>query len=87
MSLIFNQILYIICNKYNVLVLSDEVHGGVVSKGHEHIPYASISEEFAMNSIVIMAASKSFNLQGGTHGILVIPNKDLFNIYESSLTG
>ncbi|HAG43703.1 MAG TPA: hypothetical protein DCL31_10700, partial [Clostridium sp.] len=66
-----------ICNKHKVLVLSDEVHGGVVFKGHKHIPYGSISEEFAMNSIIITAASKSFNLQGLTHGILIIPNKKL----------
>ncbi|MBU5484370.1 aminotransferase class I/II-fold pyridoxal phosphate-dependent enzyme [Clostridium sp. MSJ-11] len=76
-----------ICNKHNVLVLSDEVHGGVVFQNHKHIPYASISEKFAMNSIVITAASKSFNLQGLTHAILIIPNKDLWNIYESTLTG
>lgn len=76
-----------ICNKHKVLVLSDEVHGGVVFKGHKHIPYGSISEEFAMNSIIITAASKSFNLQGLTHGILIIPNKKLLDIYESALIG
>jgi len=76
-----------ICNKHKVLVLSDEVHGGVVFKGHKHIPYGSISEEFAMNSIIITAASKSFNLQGLTHGILIIPNKQLWDIYESALIG
>ncbi|GAA0730480.1 pyridoxal phosphate-dependent aminotransferase [Clostridium malenominatum] len=76
-----------ICNKYKVLVISDEVHGGVVFVGHKHIPYASISEEFAKNSIVITAASKAFNLQGMTHGILIIPNKHLRNIYQTALTG
>lgn len=76
-----------ICNKHNVLVLSDEVHSGIVYEGHKHIPYASISQGLAMNSIVITAVSKAFNLQGLTHGILIIPNKKLLDTYNSSLTG
>ena len=76
-----------ICRKYNVIVLSDEVHGGIVYDTHRHIPFLKVEKGFEENAIVITAASKSFNLQGLTHGILVIPNERLKALYLSSLKG
>ena len=53
--------------------------------GHKHIPLASISEEFADNCVVFMAASKTFNIAGLTTSFVVIPNKKNFIRYERIL--
>mgnify|MGYP000459926234 CR=1 FL=1 len=51
-----------ICNKYNCLVIADEIHCDFVMAGHKYVPYASIGEEYAQNSFTLKSSSKSFNL-------------------------
>ena len=76
-----------LCNHYGVLVISDEVYGPIVFHGSKHIPYASISDEFALNSILITGVSKTFNLQGLTHAIIIIPNAKLREHFNKALKG
>lgn len=70
-----------ICMKNNVLVFSDEIHCDLVMSGFKHVPFASLSEEFAQNSITAHAASKTFNLAGLATSTVIIPNDDLRNKY------
>ncbi len=53
-----------ICLRNNVIAVSDEIHCDLVYPGHTHIPFASISDEFRMNSVTCTAPSKTFNLAG-----------------------
>ena len=53
-----------LCLKHNVIVLVDEIHCDLVYKGYKHIPFASICEEFAQNSVTFVNASKTFNTAG-----------------------
>jgi len=53
-----------ICIRNNVVVVSDEIHCDLVYEGYTHIPFASISDTFLMNSVTCTAPSKSFNLAG-----------------------
>lgn len=53
-----------ICLRNNVTVVSDEIHCDLVYPGHTHIPFASISDEFLLNSVTCTAPSKTFNLAG-----------------------
>ncbi len=48
----------------NPLVFADEIHCELVFLGHEYTPFASISEEFLMNSVTFVSPSKAFNLAG-----------------------
>ncbi|MBB6461843.1 MalY/PatB family protein [Flammeovirga kamogawensis] len=75
-----------LCKKYNVLVLSDEVYGPLAFKEFEHTPFSSLSD-FSNFSITFNAVSKPFNLQGLTHAILIIPNKELYTKYSTALSG
>ena len=68
-----------ICMRNNVLVFSDEIHCDLVMPGFKHTPFASLSEEFAQNSITAHAASKTFNLAGMTTSTVIIPNENLRN--------
>jgi cysteine-S-conjugate beta-lyase len=71
-----------LCLKYNVLVLSDEIHSDLVLKKSVHTPYASISEEFANHSITCIAPSKTFNLAGLQASVVIIPNKKLHKTFK-----
>lgn len=66
-----------ICLKHNVIVLSDEIHCDFIYSGNTHTVFASISEEFAMNSIICTAPSKTFNMAGLQISNIFIPNKAL----------
>jgi cystathionine beta-lyase len=66
-----------LCLKYNTLVVSDDIHCDLVFEGHKYIPFASISEEFAQNSITCLAPTKTFNMPGLQTSYTVIPNPEL----------
>ena len=70
-----------ICLKNNVLVISDEIHCDLVLPGFRHHPFASLEQEFAMNSITFHAASKTFNLAGLATSTAIIPNDELRKKY------
>lgn len=74
-----------ICIKNNILVVSDEIHADVVFAPNKHIPYASISEEAAQQSITVMSHSKTFNVAGLTTSYVIIPNKHLLLDYNRAL--
>lgn len=73
-----------LCIKYNVFVISDEIHCDLVYKGHKHIPFASISHELAQNSMVCINPSKTFNTAGFRTAAIIVPNEWIKKqIYES----
>lgn len=67
-----------LCLKYNVIVISDEIHCDFVDPGLEYIPFGSINEEFMNNSITCISTSKTFNLAGIQGSCIVVPNRKLF---------
>lgn len=71
-----------ICAKHNVLVVSDEIHSDLVFGGHKHIPFASLGDAFAQNSVTLMSASKTFNIAGLSSAYLIMPNKEWRSKYQ-----
>lgn len=63
-----------ICADNGVFVVSDEIHGDLIHRGHKHIPFASLGEEFARNSATCVAPSKTFNLAGLQYSTIIIPD-------------
>lgn len=53
-----------ICMRNNVLVVSDEIHCELTWPGHDYVPFASLSDEFLMNSVTCNSPSKAFNTAG-----------------------
>lgn len=74
-----------LCEKYNVLVFSDEIHCDLVYPGHTHIPYPAVSEGAAQRSIIAMAPSKTFNLAGIKSSILVSKNPEILDKVNQAL--
>lgn len=68
-----------ICLTYNVLVISDEIHCDFTYTGYTHHVFSSISPEFAQNSVICTAPSKTFNLAGLNTANIFIPNEKLRN--------
>jgi cystathionine beta-lyase len=69
------------------VVISDEIHGELLYRGFRHVPFASISRDFAENSIVCMAPSKTFNLPGLEASSIIIPNKKLRDSFNDARAG
>lgn len=53
-----------ICIRHNVVVLSDEIHSDLVYGDFKHVPFASLGEAYARNSMTFSSPSKTFNLAG-----------------------
>ncbi|KHL04083.1 aspartate aminotransferase [Sinomonas humi] len=67
-----------ICARHGVLVVSDEIHQDlIINPAKRHIPFASLGEEFAQNSITCTAPSKTFNLPGLQSANVFVPNPRL----------
>ena len=71
-----------ICVEHGIVIISDEIHADLVFSGNKHIPVPVVSEQIAMNSAVLMAASKTFNVAGLSTAFVIIPNKKLRVKYE-----
>lgn len=50
--------------KYSVTVISDEIHCDITKPGSKYIPYSSVSDDCALNSITCISATKAFNIAG-----------------------
>ena len=74
-----------LCLAHDVLVISDEIHGDLIYEGYRHIPFSSLSQDLAQQSIVCTAPSKTFNLAGLQTSNLIIPNAKYRKVYRASL--
>ena len=53
-----------ICMRHGVRVVSDEIHCELIMPGHRFQPFAAVSEECRLNSVILNSPSKSFNTAG-----------------------
>jgi cystathionine beta-lyase len=77
-----------LCLKHKVLLVSDEIHSDLVFKPHKHTYFASISEEFAAQTVTFIAPSKTFNIAGLSSSIVYSDNQmllDRFRTYVNRL--
>ena len=63
-----------LCWKHHVTVISDEIHCDLTDPGFDYVPFASVSEHCAMNSVTCMAPTKTFNIAGLNSAAAMIPN-------------
>lgn len=53
-----------IAERFDLLVISDEIHSELVYLPLTHVPFASLSADVAARTVTITSVSKSFNLAG-----------------------
>ena len=68
-----------ICRRYDVKIVSDEIHADIVYEKTQHI-MASLAPE---RTIVLNAPSKTFNVAGLNTSFAIIPDKRLRSLYHS----
>lgn len=66
-----------ICERHNVLVISDEIHADLTLPNHHHVSYSTVSSAAASHSLTFMAPSKTFNIAGLGSSICYVANPDL----------
>jgi cystathionine beta-lyase len=76
-----------ICLAHNIIICSDEIHCDLVFPGYRHLPIASLSEKFAMNTITLMAPSKTFNIPGLHFSFAIVQNEILRNKMANTRNG
>ncbi|QDP40957.1 MalY/PatB family protein [Radiobacillus deserti] len=65
-----------LCEQYDVLILSDEIHADLIHQPNSHIPIASLCQEIANRTITCMSPTKTFNLAGLRISFAIISNKE-----------
>ena len=74
-----------ICKRYNVFIISDEIHCDFVYPGHEHTVLARLADDYLDHLIVCTAPSKSFNLAGLQLSHIFIPDEGVRERFEKEL--
>ena len=66
-----------LCQKYGVLVVSDEIHQDLTLFGHKHQSFNTVSLDFKDFSLILASATKTFNIAGTKNSYAVIENPSL----------
>jgi len=64
-----------ICERHDVFVIADEIHGDFAFPPHQHIPFLTISESSAESAAACISPAKTFNIAGIVDAITIIPNE------------
>ena len=62
-----------ICERHNVIVISDEIHADLTLPNHTHVSYSTVSDK----GITFMAPSKTFNIAGLGSSVCFISDETL----------
>ncbi|NMO95197.1 MalY/PatB family protein [Paenibacillus lemnae] len=73
------------CQRHDVLVVSDEIHADLVFEPNTHIPFASLSDDAKQRSLICTAPSKTFNIAGLNTANLIIPNDSMRRTFAKTL--
>lgn len=74
-----------ICQKYNVIVISDEIHADFTYQGYSHNIFANLNKDYMDNIVTCTAPSKTFNLAGLQISNIIISNKNLRERFKKEL--
>ncbi|MGD8962978.1 MAG: PatB family C-S lyase [Desulfobacterales bacterium] len=77
-----------ICEKYDIVICSDEIHCELILDGKKnHIPTATLDAAVAERTITLMSPSKTFNLPGLGCAFAVISEKKLRRRFIKATAG
>lgn len=74
----------LLCRKYSVYLLSDEIHGDVVLYGNHYTSAARYADLYDQ-MIVYTAISKTFNMAGLHSSCMLIPNQELKQLQDKTM--
>ena len=65
-----------ICERYGLIVISDEIHCDIRLSAAPHVVFASISESARQRSFICLAPTKTFNLAGLQCAVVSVANPE-----------
>ncbi|KFN89941.1 Dyp family iron-dependent peroxidase [Tetragenococcus muriaticus 3MR10-3] len=71
-----------LCKKYHVTIVSDEIHQDIVYQPETFTTFQNADPSFKDFSIVLTAATKTFNLAGIKNSMVFIKNSELKQAFE-----
>lgn len=66
-----------ICLRHGVTVVSDEIHCELAAPCYAYVPFATVGEDIARNSIICVSPTKPFNMAGVKIANIIIPDPDI----------
>ncbi|ACB83887.1 MalY/PatB family protein [Natranaerobius thermophilus] len=75
-----------ICQKNNLILISDEIHGDLTFPGNNNIPYFKIMSELNFNNVILCTSpAKTFNVAGLQTSSVIIPDQCLRSSFNNTL--
>ena len=74
-----------LCEKYDVMIFSDDVYCDLIYPGEKYIPIASLSKEISQRTITFYSPSKSYNVTGLRHSFTITENPEYLKRYRESM--
>ncbi|MGH4124608.1 MAG: MalY/PatB family protein [Clostridium sp.] len=71
-----------LCLRYNVMIISDEIHSDLILWNNKHIPTATISKEVSGITITCTSCTKTFNLAGLQASVVIFPNAEIKETFD-----
>jgi cystathionine beta-lyase len=80
--------LALLCEKYHLIICSDEIHCGLVlDQDKVHVPIATLDPAIAQRTVTFMSPSKTFNLPGLGCALAIIPDRPLRQRFRQTMAG
>jgi len=74
-----------LCYKYDVKIISDEIHCDITLPDKKYNPLLSVSEKAKEIGIMLISPTKAFNIAGIQTSAIVIPNKNIKDEVERGI--
>ena len=75
--------IYDLCVKYDILVVSDEIHADILMPPFKHIPFTSIDPEAGKRTITLVSSTKTFNMAQAGMAFIIATNKQHYDILKN----
>ncbi|AXQ79179.1 pyridoxal phosphate-dependent aminotransferase [Streptococcus chenjunshii] len=76
-----------ICEKHQVILVSDEIHQDLALFGHKHCSINTIDQRFKDFTLVLASATKTFNIAGTKTSYAIIENEELRRAFKKRQLG
>lgn len=74
-----------VCERHDLLIISDEIHHDLIHPGQRFTPFLVAVPEAAPRTLVLTAASKTFNIAGARLGTVTIPDAGMRHRFREAL--
>lgn len=72
-----------IADRFDLVVVADEVHADLTLPGAVHVPFASLGTEVAARTVTVSSASKAFNLAGLRWAVMHVGDDEMHSTLRS----